>query len=54
MRLKIKAKAPPNMVPAKRAIKGGVFLIIRTKTNTGTRNNHGVILKALLMSLSIC
>ena len=44
------ANIPPNKVPAKSAGIAGVFLMISAITNTGTKNNHALIVNELLMA----
>ena len=54
LKIKNKAKIAAKIVPAVRAIRGGVFLVIKPITIAGTKNNHGLILKALSIGAKAC
>ena len=46
------AKIPPNKVPANNAGSAGTFFIISNSTITGTKNNHGLMLKLLSIAIN--
>ena len=46
------AKIPPNKVPTNNAGRAGTFFIMSNSTITGTKNNHGLMLKLLSIAIN--